>query len=342
MVKKSIAKVPGVFYAPSSLGLELPIFDVAHPAFERPVDAARQRAYVHAFMREAAAPELVMRLVPGAARRALMRAALRGSLLASGIRAADGSFLGGMATYLFKVGTAMGEALGPVDRKIIASLPARAVRWRVFDMVELLVAAVRPRLAGSASRPLRLLNVAGGPAIDSLNAIASLARETPDVLRGRRVTVTVLDGDGDGPAFGERALAAWRDGGPLDGVDVRFERRPYDWNDTSPLERVLTEARDEDAVVVASSEGGLFEYGTDDAVSRNLRALREGTRGRIAVVGSVTRDDEPTRRMVRTSTAALVPRGLSNFRALAQRAGLDVTRSIARPFADDVTVEPMI
>lgn len=334
-------KIAGVHYLPSPLGVDLPVVDVSHDAFERPVDSARQRAYVDEFMRQSVMPELLFGLLPRRVRAAAMGLALRGSRLAPGIQSAEGSFLGGMATYLFKVGQLVPDALSPIDRKIIATLPARAVRWRIFDMVDLLAEAILPRLVGDASRPLWLVNIAGGPALDSLNAVAALARTAPERMRARTVKIAVFDGDSAGPDFGARALDAWRNDGPLAGLEVRFERYAYDWNDPRPLVAALATARAENAVVVASSEGGLFEYGADHAIEANLRALREGGTGRVAVVGSVTRNDDVAQRMIRGSTAALVPRGLATFRSLVQRAGFDVTRSIARPFADDVCLEAM-
>ena len=93
---------------------------------------------------------------------------------------------------------------------------------------------------------------------------------------------------------------------------------------------------------VANIANGFVDHApADHAIEANLRALREGCTGRVAVVGSVTRNDDVAQRMIRGSTAALVPRGLATFRSLVQRAGFDVTRSIARPFADDVCLEAM-
>ena len=45
-------------------------------------------------------------------------------------------------------------------------------------------------------------------------------------------------------------------------------------------------------MIVASSEGGLFEYGSDDDIARNLASLHAEGRGAKAVVGSVTSGDE--------------------------------------------------
>jgi hypothetical protein len=52
----------------------------------------------------------------------------------------------------------------------------------------------------------------------------------------------------------------------------------------------------EHPVTICSSEGGLFEYGSDDEIMSNLKALRSQP-DVVAVAGSVTRADEPTQQL---------------------------------------------
>ena len=66
------------------------------------------------------------------------------------------------------------------------------------------------------------------------------------------------------------------DGGPLAGLDIVFDHRSYDWDEPAPLEALLRELGAAGAIVAASSEGGLFEYGSDAAIVANLEALRAG------------------------------------------------------------------
>ena len=44
-------------------------------------------------------------------------------------------------------------------------------------------------------------------------------------------------------------------------------------------------------IVAASSEGALFEYGSDEEISANLHVLREGTPANTIIAGSLTRAD---------------------------------------------------
>src|SRR5581483_5609557 len=124
-------KVPGVHYAVTSEGVELPVIDVTHPSFAVDVSPAEQRELVEKFM----AQELPLANWPAPLRKLFFQLATRGSVLAAGLRHAEGGFMSGMHTYLLKLGPKMlGEAYTkPVDRKIAATLPALGTRLRVQD-----------------------------------------------------------------------------------------------------------------------------------------------------------------------------------------------------------------
>ena len=330
-------KKPGVCYAVTNDGLELPVVDLTHPAFASTLSEERQQALVRYFLTE----QRRFARLPKLMRSLLLRFFMRGSRIGRGLRRAEGHFLDGMTTYLFKLGPKnLGSYAVPVDSRMLMSLPAVSVRMRLSDMARLLADGVAPRLAADRRYPLHFINIAGGPAVDSLNALILLKREHAELLAGRRIVLRVLDGDDAGPAFGARALAALQEpGAALAGLDVTFEHTPYDWRDVGPLKAAVAAATSEGALMAVSSEGGLFEYGSDQDILANLRALPSDER-RLFVVGSVTRDDEIIRTLKLTSTAATKPRGLPVFTALVAQAGWQVTRSIARPLSDQVVLEP--
>ncbi len=332
-------KRPGVCYAVTNDGLELPVVDVTHPAFTPTLSDEQMQALITRFLDE----QRRFARMPSWLRSGLMRFFLRGSRIGRGLRRAEGTFLDGMTTYLFKIGPKnLGSYAVPVDQRILMSLPAVSVRLRLPDMARLLADGLVSRLAVDARRPLHFLNVAGGPAIDSLNALILLQREAPALLRERRIVVRVLDGDENGPAFGARALAALQSAqAPLGGLDITFEHLAYDWTQPSGLIPALDAATSEHALLVVSSEGGLFEYGSDADILANLRALAAHGDAGVYVVGSVTRDDEVIQTLKLTSTAATKPRGLPSFSALVAQAGWSVVRSIARPLSDQVVLEPL-
>ncbi len=328
-------KRPGVHYAVTNDGLELPVVDVTHPAFAAPVTDDEQRVLVDRFVKEGQPLEWL----PAALRRRILGFLLARSYLGRDLLMSQGRFLSGTATYVLKLGPEnLGAYASRVDRRVAASFPALTMRWRLRDMARLLADVLAPGL-GSGPGPVHLLNVAGGAGLDSLNALVLLRDEQPLAVQGRRFVVRVLDGDDDGPAFGARAVAAWRsEGAPLATVDVAFEHVRYDWSRPDDLKAALDRARSEGARVVASSEGGLFEYGSDRDIVENLRVLRDGAPGDVAFVGSVTRADAPIQRLLGTGGPALRPRGLPVFQGLARAAGFEVSRVIERPFSDHVVL----
>jgi hypothetical protein len=329
-------KRQGVCYALTSQGIELPVVDVTHPAFELRITPERQRELVESFLQQ----QRRYARLPKWLRAARLRFALRGSTIARGLRRAEGTFLDGMTTYLFKLGPKnLGSYAVPIDRKIAASLPGIAVRLRLSDMARLLAGALAPQLRTDPRRPAHFLNIAGGSAIDSLNALILLAREQRELLSAREIVVCVLDGDAEGPAFGGRALSALcAPNAALAGLDVSFRHIRYDWQQVAGLEPVLEAARAAGAITIGSSEGGLFEYGSDLEIVSNLKALaRAGTS--FKMVGSVTRNDETMQTLKLTSTAATRPRGLRAFAVLAAQAGFRIAEAIQRPLSDQVVLE---
>jgi hypothetical protein len=332
-------KQRGVHYAWGPDGIEYPIVDVTHPAFALSVNDADQRALIAAFMKE----YQPLAKMPALLRRLMLKLMLRGSRLAEGIKRSEGSFMTAMDTYLLKLGPDNLPSVfrKPIDRRIAAALPALAVRLRLQDVARLSRDALVTSLHTRANAPLHLLNIGGGPAIDSLNALLLLQREQPELLRDRSIVLRVLDLDPTGPTFGARALRALQtEGAALHGLAIELVQVPYDWSNPDTLETSLAAAREADAICLASSEGGLFEYGSDDAIIRNLETIRRGAPRGVSMVGSVTRADAPIRQLHLSSRAATKPRGLARFRTLAATAGWELNKVIERPFSDHVWLQP--
>jgi len=317
-------------------GQTWPVIDVTDARFALPDDAAARAALAaacaEAERRYARLPRFVMRLF-------LRRLARRAPLLRALVRP-EAAYLDGLSTYALKLGA---PNLPPpyanrVDREVAASAPVRAIRLRLQQVASLLAAALADDLAAARGAPLQLVNIGGGPAIDSLNALILLRRDRPELL-ARRIDIRVLDLDDAGPRFGAAALAALRaPDAPLAGLDIAFRHDPYDWNRPAALAPVLQEAAARGAVIAASSEGALFEYGDDAAVTGNLAALRAG--GTALVVGSVTSAEAAHRRAVAFGRLQLQPRGAEGFAPLAARAGWRIARLERTPISDQVLLRP--
>ena len=78
-------------------------------------------------------------------------------------------------------------------------------------------------------------------------------------------------------------------------------------------------------------QGGRFEYGSDEEIVANLKAIDAGTGPGTVVVGSVTRDCESVQRTLERGGMALRPRTLEGFQALAAGAGWELDAVLERP-----------
>lgn len=327
-------KKPGVFYAESADGIELPVLDLTHPSFALPIGRPeaidRIQGYAEAELRRGRLRQW--------ARRRFYGYFLKRSVLGRALVGAAGTFLPGMPTYLMKLGP---DHLGAgyaqeLDRRIAGSPPALAMRLRLLDIVTLLAEGIAPSLAADATAPLHLVNIGGGPASDSLNALIVLRKDHPTLLEGRAVRIHVLDRDDHGPLFGARALDALRsEGGPLRGLDITLAHVHYDWTDTTVLDRELAAITRDGGLVACSSEGALFDYGSDAEIRANLASIRRGTRAGTIVVGTATRAARAAPSRARPDRSphrvAVVPRTLEEFEALVQSSGWRVEKRLETP-----------
>jgi len=314
-------------------GLDLPVIDLTHPAFDFDLGVDEVRAVIDRFLEDARKREKLPRFLE----RLVVGIFLRQSLLARGLRRGKGSFVAGLDTYLFKMGPdfVVGPPFAPVDRAIASSLPAVSMRLRLLDVSRLLAKGIAPALEARRG-PLALYNLGGGPAADSWNALLLTRRDRPELLWERPCSIRVVDLSDAAPTFGARAVEALAEaGGPLDGVQVSFTYERYDWARPATLGPLLANA-DDDAVVAVSSEGALFEYATDDVVRANLEAIHAHTPADAVVAGSVTSDSELARLIGRDSRITLRPRSEEAFASLARSAGWAVVESIDRPICRDV------
>jgi hypothetical protein len=257
-----------IIYAKTREGLDLPVIDLAHPRFAVPDDPVAVRGLHDAFI----ANERRRRHLPGFVLRLMLRMAARKSRLVRALFSSDTGFLDGLSTYVMKLGS--GNLVPPydtsIDRRLAASPHIVLLRLRMQQVARLVAEGIADDLAGAGSAaPLSLINIGGGPALDSINALILLRRARPELL-ARPIAIEVLDASQDGAFFGANALSALQaDRGPLAGLDIAMRHHDYDWDRPATLESLVEELVAAGAVIAASSEGALFEYGSDQAIVAN-------------------------------------------------------------------------
>jgi hypothetical protein len=326
-----------VLYAETDEGLELALIDVTNPAFAVSATDAELASMAEQYIREA--PQ--QQEIPAA-----LREALGSSMLGRGLMAAAGTYLDGMSTYILKLGPEnLGEGATPIDRRIAASFPAFTARLRLQDMAELLADGLALIAAAEPRRTILLVNIGGGPASDSWNALivlnsrlrAGFGAEKEELPAGPRLVIAIMDVDDKGPAFGARAIDALRvPAAPLRGLDIEVRHFRQAWSETDRLREALGKLQADGAACGVSSEGGLFEYGSDEEIVSNLAALHAGTAEDAFVVGSVTKDGGPVRASLIANRVSTRPRTMEAFRVLVGQAGWLVQEVRERPFSFNV------
>lgn len=320
-------KKPGLSYAVSDDGLELPVIDITHPAFTCEMTEAEISTVIDNTMRglresTTMAPEFLQELP-------------RRSILWRGTFESLGTFMSGMMTYLTRLGPAnLGAGYAnEIDRAFAATIMPLSFRFRLRDVVRQLAWALAPALTAAPGERLELLNIAGGTAIDSLNALLLLHKSDARLLVGRCIRIHLLEPDHAGPHFARRALEALcAPGGALAGLNVVLRHIPYDWSKPETLLPVL-DALPDGAISAGSTEGGLFDYGSDEFISSNLQTLHDATPDDFVMVGSVIRDlGTLDARLHVTATMKARPAvrwlGLEAFEKLARGAGWRTVRTI--------------
>jgi hypothetical protein len=311
----------------------LPIVDVSHPAFEVRVTEQELAALADRYVEDSSQRQ--QQVTPELAE------ALKRSRLGRGLMAASNGVLGGIDTYLLKVGPEnFGPDAHPLDRAIAASFPALTTRLRLQEVAHLLADGLRGALAAKSGAPILLVNIGGGAGADSWNALMLLRAADSRLVADRHAAIAVLDVDAAGAAFGAGAVEALRQpGSPLNEMPVRFQHVAYDWSEARRLPGILA-LQPADAVCAVSSEGALFEYGTDQQIVENLRELRVATPAAAMMVGTVTRDSAATRASRASTRVTTIPRSIEVFRNLASDAGWLVESAVERPFSYNVRLIP--
>jgi hypothetical protein len=282
-------KVPGLFYAFTENGIELPVLDISHPQFissinEVVLDKMLKEIEIKGDERAKRFNKMPSFFKNYLAKRSYIMAGLM-------LKDTNDTFLNGMSTLMMKLGPGL---IGKGRKKFFDRLGSKSfgavtLRMRIRDISKLQSETLLPQLLKEPGKNLCFINIAGGAASDSINTLITLQKKNPSLLNGREIEINVLDVDMFGPSFARQCIQSLKVvGGCFHNLNITFNYLNYNWNNTAKLSELMLNRND--WIKICSSEGGLFEYATDTDIIQNLNELYNNSQNDLKIVGSLIRD----------------------------------------------------
>jgi hypothetical protein len=282
-------KIPGLSYAFTLNGIELPALDITHPDF---VDCTNDKI-LHKLLpyvqKNAEKNAEKFNKIPLFYKRYLINHSFGMAELLDIEQ--QNTFASGITTIMMKLGPRLiGKGRKRFwDRQMNKGFGPLVIRMRARDISRCQAETLIPLLKEYPEKDLCFINIAGGSASDNINALFLIQNEIPTLLTNRKVEINVLDIDTFGPGFGDRCLTALKTpNGRFNGLDITFRHIYYDWNNVDSLIELLSERKG--WLQLCSSEGGLFEYCSDEVIIKNLNAIYTHSENETAVTGTLLHD----------------------------------------------------
>lgn len=327
-MKPEASRIPGLMYVFADNGIELPVLDITHPQFLSSIDESRLDEVGKASIQKMLAMGQMSDAQRGTYYEQLLKSYIFGPVFVSDPGA---NFMSGMSTYVYKLGPNLigGGPDREFDRSASMDIGGVAMRMRIRDLCRLQAGALIPQLESSPQKSLCFINIAGGAASDSINTLILIHKENPTLMRDRRIEIHVLDIDAVGPQFALGCIEALKTpGSHFHGLDIACHHTAHDWQDTEGLVPLLSNR--EDCIMMCSSEGGLFEYGSDEAIIRNLNVLYDLSPDGTRIAGTVVHETDKVHATVpalaKASNAGLRFLGVGGLAGLLEETGWRLER----------------
>ncbi|MCX6233457.1 MAG: hypothetical protein NT175_01855 [Bacteroidetes bacterium] len=284
-------KIKGLSYAFTDKGIELPVLDITHPLFTESINEDKLKKMLTEIEKKGEKRAESFQKMPAFFKNYLAkRSYIMAGLL---LNDTDDAFLSGMSTLMMKLGPGLiGKGRKRFfDRLASKSFGAIVLRMRVRDICHCQAEALIPLLIKSPGKSICFINIAGGTASDSINTLILIQKKDPSLLQNRKIEINVLDVDTFGPGFAGRCVESLKaSGARFNDLDVSFRYIPYNWNSTARLTELLAERKE--WIEICASEGGLFEYASDEEIIQNLNTIYDNSQDHIIIAGSLLRDIE--------------------------------------------------
>jgi hypothetical protein len=278
-----------LLYASTLNNVELPILDITHPLFISSINEVKLKKMLLEAGKNADKTAEKFNSMPAFLKKFLANHSFTMSELLQ--NKGDNAYLSGVSTLMLKLGPGL---IGKGKNRFLERLASGGIggivlRMRVRDISTCQSNALIQILRNSPEKNLYMINIAGGAASDSINTLFLIQKEDPGLLENRKIELDLLDLDTFGPAFAENCITELKArNGRFYGLDISLRNIHYDWNNPEVLEKVLKERKD--WIISCSSEGGLFEYCTDEVIEKNLDTLFENSNSELIITGSLLHD----------------------------------------------------
>jgi hypothetical protein len=282
-------KIAGISYAFTENGIELPVLDITHSLFlssinEEKLDKMLKEIKQKGEERAESFDKIPAFIKSFMAKRSYIMAGFM-------LKDSEDTFLSGLSTLMMKFGPGL---IGKGRRKFLDRLGSKAfgailLRMRVRDICKLHVDILENQLIKEKDKNLCFINIAGGAACDSINALITVLKKDSSLLKNREIEINVFDIDRFGPTFAKNCVESLKStDNYFSGLNISFNHIYYNWNDTTVLNDFLLKRKEWS--IISSSEGGLFEYASDEDIIKNLNVLYDNSQKNVKIVGSAIRD----------------------------------------------------
>ncbi|MFK4289124.1 hypothetical protein ABH955_000445 [Bacillus sp. RC240] len=182
-----------ILYAVFEDEIQLPVLDITHPLFNESID---EQAYHLNCLKSARSIESLKKM-PSFIQNIFVK-----------MPNVDDSYLSGMRTLLYKLGPGLskGIKLGFRDKWAVKQTSFMGLRIRLRDLCRHQSEILFPQLKQFPERGLCFFNIAGGAATDSINTLILIQESDPELLKGRKIEINILDIDTYGPNFAKRCM----------------------------------------------------------------------------------------------------------------------------------------
>jgi hypothetical protein len=171
------------------------------------------------------------------------------------------------------------------------------------------------------------------PITESNCTLNLILKQDPTLVKSRKVEIIVLDVDTISPHFALACIEALKAlGHHFHGLDLAFQHIPHDWRATNALISLLSNRKD--CIVMCASEGGLFEYGTDQDILGNLNVLYDHAPDGMRIAGTVVHEPSKVHAtvpaMAKATNAGLRFLGVRGLTALLEKTGWRLERVLEK------------